>query len=741
MVDHSKRKRRRLSAFDDEKDEDGIQSADDALSSASSGSASSDDPATSCSSSSASSDDGDCGDPAPSLPRTFADQERESYEVLRRLPPAPDYLPDPEMRPSHLGDIRTTWKAHMSLCGRVWGQPNPHQVLPADTETINVHMREALCLVSFARKGGVGKTQTCASLAWQLALSGKRVLLFDCDSQCTLTKFLFRPSLDAFHNCFTQSHNQGNIAAGDYHHFLRNLTKVFYPEPSYPTPDGGTEPVPRSTMMDTYNALQSRESGDDYPEPGMPYSNRTISLNAYRVPNFPRDDVPGDVPTAPSGGGAAAAVAAAAPVAEVGAASAGAAAAARTASVSEVAVPPRGELLIVPGSPFIDSWNHDLTMCFTRVLKRREAAAELPGFTLASVGGVIAMTAVRYNADIVLIDMNPADTILNMFLIMQSHYLLLSANSETDASDGLRSLLNRLVSAEPEEKQRWSHIYWSLQMRAYRHLAHPEPILPPRFPKFAGCVVTFVPYYVKECHLNGGYLDGNVRASGRGLLISLSAWCTSVRVDLSAVEVPLRDKSRPADAPLDEAVVARRGFPFSELTPDLKLPLALPAEVYWGMNSNTDGLLLHGGMKPEAWPPEAMPGRQFVPCPWPPTASSVLETAGRGSPVLALIPELTHNFRNFCASKAVPFAFLDAVVSRRKDRTDLRPQDTYPSLLQQLRLVYFALHTRLRSLDARFGRAAFTPVIFSRHGEAWPVEGKRIVPADESFIANYQPRR
>ena len=38
-----------------------------------------------------------------------------------------------------------------------------------------------------ARKGGVGKTMTAASLGFGLARQGKRVLLLDCDSQHSLT--------------------------------------------------------------------------------------------------------------------------------------------------------------------------------------------------------------------------------------------------------------------------------------------------------------------------------------------------------------------------------------------------------------------------------------------------------------------------------------------------------------------------------------------------------------------------
>jgi chromosome partitioning protein len=37
-----------------------------------------------------------------------------------------------------------------------------------------------------ARKGGVGKTMTAASLGFGLAKQGKRVLLLDCDSQYSL---------------------------------------------------------------------------------------------------------------------------------------------------------------------------------------------------------------------------------------------------------------------------------------------------------------------------------------------------------------------------------------------------------------------------------------------------------------------------------------------------------------------------------------------------------------------------
>jgi chromosome partitioning protein len=54
-----------------------------------------------------------------------------------------------------------------------------------------------------ARKGGVGKTMTAASLGFGLAKQGKRVLLLDCDSQYSLTVSLGERTPDKLTNTLT----------------------------------------------------------------------------------------------------------------------------------------------------------------------------------------------------------------------------------------------------------------------------------------------------------------------------------------------------------------------------------------------------------------------------------------------------------------------------------------------------------------------------------------------------------
>ena len=52
-------------------------------------------------------------------------------------------------------------------------------------------------IISFyAEKGGVGKTTICTTLAYTLAASGKRVLIYDCDVQCSLTAWVFGNNLE-----------------------------------------------------------------------------------------------------------------------------------------------------------------------------------------------------------------------------------------------------------------------------------------------------------------------------------------------------------------------------------------------------------------------------------------------------------------------------------------------------------------------------------------------------------------
>ena len=54
-----------------------------------------------------------------------------------------------------------------------------------------VSVRNPKIISFYAEKGGVGKTTTCLNLAHTFAKNGKRVLIYDCDVQRSLTAWTF----------------------------------------------------------------------------------------------------------------------------------------------------------------------------------------------------------------------------------------------------------------------------------------------------------------------------------------------------------------------------------------------------------------------------------------------------------------------------------------------------------------------------------------------------------------------
>ncbi len=55
---------------------------------------------------------------------------------------------------------------------------------------------DPIIICMYAEKGGVGKTTTCATLAFTFAKQGIRTLVYDCDSQRNLTSFMYGNELD-----------------------------------------------------------------------------------------------------------------------------------------------------------------------------------------------------------------------------------------------------------------------------------------------------------------------------------------------------------------------------------------------------------------------------------------------------------------------------------------------------------------------------------------------------------------
>jgi len=59
--------------------------------------------------------------------------------------------------------------------------------------------RNTKILAFFAEKGGVGKTTLCINLAYTFAEKGKRVLIYDCDVQRSLTAWVFGNNIEVYH--------------------------------------------------------------------------------------------------------------------------------------------------------------------------------------------------------------------------------------------------------------------------------------------------------------------------------------------------------------------------------------------------------------------------------------------------------------------------------------------------------------------------------------------------------------
>jgi chromosome partitioning protein len=69
--------------------------------------------------------------------------------------------------------------------------------------------RDTKILAFFAEKGGVGKTTLCINLAYTFAEKGKRVLIYDCDVQRSLTAWVFGNNIEAYHE--TQANKLDNF--------------------------------------------------------------------------------------------------------------------------------------------------------------------------------------------------------------------------------------------------------------------------------------------------------------------------------------------------------------------------------------------------------------------------------------------------------------------------------------------------------------------------------------------------
>eukprot|EP01013_Petalomonas_cantuscygni_P038978 TRINITY_DN70248_c0_g1_i1.p1 TRINITY_DN70248_c0_g1~~TRINITY_DN70248_c0_g1_i1.p1 ORF type:complete len:190 (+),score=0.48 TRINITY_DN70248_c0_g1_i1:189-758(+) len=146
-----------------------------------------------------------------------------NIKAIHCMPALPEVRPDP---PTTVPGVtsESTWWAHWSLCARVWGNQNTSQirgVSPEEMSLLEARAAQAPCITTVVlRKGCVGMRQMHLWPGWQLALAGKRVLLFDLDSQSPLTKTAPQPNLDTSHNTFLAAPHPGRR---DYKRFLHNL--------------------------------------------------------------------------------------------------------------------------------------------------------------------------------------------------------------------------------------------------------------------------------------------------------------------------------------------------------------------------------------------------------------------------------------------------------------------------------------------------------------------------------------
>ncbi|MDD2265463.1 ParA family protein [Sulfuricurvum sp.] len=129
-------------------------------------------------------------------------------------------------------------------------------------------------------------------------------------------------------------------------------------------------------------------------------------------------------------------------------------------------------LLLIPGSFELSEYEVSLAVSFT-MSESFSAVKNLPG----SLFKLMETTALRYEADYILVDLNPSLSAFNQLFICSSDYFIVPASPDKFSILALRSLANILPKWES----------WAIRAReAFSNVTYP---LPDKKPKFLGTIM------------------------------------------------------------------------------------------------------------------------------------------------------------------------------------------------------------------------------------------------------------
>lgn len=123
------------------------------------------------------------------MKRRRTDNMKNKTPASSRVPPVSSRVPPPEKRRRQ----EITPSSFEFPASPDTAQPSQQQAKsqqPQPTKSQPEAYKFPLVVASFLPKGGVAKTTTALGLAGIFAGQGKRILLADCDSQCSTTDFM-----------------------------------------------------------------------------------------------------------------------------------------------------------------------------------------------------------------------------------------------------------------------------------------------------------------------------------------------------------------------------------------------------------------------------------------------------------------------------------------------------------------------------------------------------------------------
>lgn len=282
-------------------------------------------------------------------------------------------------------------------------QPVKAEPLIGNNEPLTDHRpNDPIMLSIFAEKGGVGKTTTAATVAWQLAKSGRKVVLYDCDAQRSLTAMLFTNQMEPW--------------------FKAN---------------------PNCTYKDwVHRALSSNELADHPLEARNNLDCRTLCDQMNRCVKSQSRGV---------------------------------------TVVPALALKLIDNLYVVPGDRLVGDFDSRITVgenLFRLSPDQAQANSIWTGMPYACV----LATGRAYQADYVILDLNPSGGVLNRCLVGCSHFLLIPVIADFFSREMLNDMGDRLIN-------------WCAEINKNRAAilkVHPQCFIPPpsHRPKYLGYVLS-----------------------------------------------------------------------------------------------------------------------------------------------------------------------------------------------------------------------------------------------------------